>query len=254
MGEADFVSFQHVEYSSRGGGGGNGAGGIVLYMPAPSPGVSNANSWSSSNETFQGPIGQFKKNLAYTLGDAVAGTKDFSLDKFTQGVSDTVEKFKSTKVGPIARQFGMVAAGRATGMSANQIMSLTQGEIYNPNVEMFYSGPQLRGFTFTFRCAPKDSGDAQAIRQIVREFKMYSAPKVQGDKYKLPHVWDISYGGKAKQYMNKFKTSALTSIDVTYNAGLDSHMTFTDGSPIVTGFTLNFLGTELITQDDNGDY
>ena len=44
-----------------------------------------------------------------------------------------------------------------------------------------------------------------------------------------------------------------TNINVQYNAGLDSHMTFSDGSPIVTGFTLSFTETEIITQDDGGN-
>ena len=85
------------------------------------------------------------------------------------------------------------------------------------------------------------------------EFKKWM-PKESGNKLKLPHVWKISYGGACKQYYNKFKTAALTNINVQYNAGLDSHMTFSDGSPIVTGFTLSFTETEIITQDDGGQF
>ena len=251
MGEADFVSFQHVKYSSRGGGGGSGAGGIVLYMPAPSPGISNTNSWSSSNENFQGPIGQFKKDLANQFGPMVGNARNFSMDGFVDNVNSTVEKFKSTKVGPIARQFGMVAVGRATGMSANQVMSMTQGEIYNPNVEMFYNGPQLRAFDFSFQMAPESAQDAQAISNIIREFKRWSSPAEKGGKYEIPHVWKISYGGAAEKYYNKFKPAALTNINVQYNAGMDQHMTFNDGSPIVTGMTLSFTEVELVTRKDH---
>ena len=251
MGEADFVSFQHVEYSSRGGGGGSGgAGGIVLYLPAPAPAVSNANSWSSSSENFMGPIGQFKKNLAYDLSGMI-NRKDFSMSGFTEDVNGIVDRFKSTKVGPVARQLGMVQAGKATGMSAQQIMSLTQGEIYNPNVEMFYNGPQLRSFDFTFQMSPESSADAQAISNIIREFKTWSAPEENGGKYKIPHVWKISYGGAAEKYYNKFKPAALTNINVQYNAGMDQHMTFQDGSPIVTGMTLSFTEVELVTRKDH---
>lgn len=251
MGEADFVSFQHVKYSSRGGGGGSGIGGIVLYLPAPAPAVSNTNSWSSSNENFQGPIGQFKKNMANELGSQVNNARNFSMDGFVENVNGIVDQFKKTKVGPIARQLGMVAVGRATGMSANQLMSMTSGEIYNPNVEMFYNGPQLRAFDFSFQMSPESSQDAQAISNIIREFKMWSAPKEKGGKYEIPHVWNISYGGAAQKYYNKFKPAALTNINVQYNAGMDQHMTFNDGSPIVTGMTLSFTEVELVTRDDH---
>ena len=251
QGEADFVSFQHVEYKGRGGtGGGGGGGGIVLYLPGPSPGISNANSWSSSGEKFMGPMGQFKRDVADQLSGMVMA-EDFSLSGVKRGINDAVERFKGTKIGPMARQVGMVGAGRLTGMSAQQIMSVTQGEIYNPNVEMFYNGPQLRSFDFSFQMAPKDSGDAQAISRIIKEFKTWSAPEAQGQKYKIPHVWKISYGGAAQKYYNKFKPAALTNINVQYNAGLDQHMTFDDGSPIVTGMTLSFVEVELVTRKDH---
>ena len=250
FGEADYVSFQHQEYSARGNGSAAGGGDIVLYMPAPAPAVSNPNSWSSSNELFMGPVGQFKRKLADTAAGAVMA-EDFSIDGFKRGVNDTIEKFKSTKVGPMARQFGMVAAGRATGMSAQQIMSVTRGEIYNPNVEMFYNGPQLRAFDFSFQMSPESSADAQRIRDIIKEFKKWSAPEEKNGKYKLPHIWKISYGGAAAQYYNRFKPAALTNVNVQYNAGLDNHMTFEDGSPIVTGLTLSFYETELVTRKDH---
>ena len=251
---ADFVSFQHVKYSSRGGGGGGGGGGIVLYMPAPAPAVSNVNRWNNSGERFAGPIGQFKRNIAQGGADLIANTTDFNVDRFGKNVQQSMEQFQGTKVGPMARHFGMNTLANATGMTGQQLMSVTRGEIYNPNLEMFYEGPDLRSFDFSFQCAPKSSADAQAIKAIVAEFKKWSAPEESGNKLKLPHVWKVGYGGAAKQYYNKFKTAALTNINVQYNAGIDSHMTFSDGSPIVTGFTLSFTETEIITRKDAGRF
>ena len=251
-GGADYVSFQHKSYKGRGGGGQNG-GDIVLYIPAPAPSISNVNSWQGSGDAFSGPLGQFKRGMVQR-GSDIVNDKNFSLGKIPQYVNSLAEELKSHKLGPIARNIGNNELAKAVGLSASQMMSVTRGEIYNPNVEMFYSGPQLRNFTFSFQCAPASSGDAQAIRQIVSEFKKWSAPEESGDKYKLPHVWDISYGGKCKQYYNKFKTAALKNVNVTYNAGLDGHMTFDDGSPIVTGFSLSFIETELITRKDAGRY
>ena len=249
---ADFVSFQHVKYS-RGQGNSGGEGGIVLYVPAPAPSISNVNSWSGSGDAFSGPLGQFARASADTIS-GIVNDDNFSLGKAKEYANSIAEQLKSTKVGPLARHIGNQELGGAVGLSANQLLAVTRGEIYNPNVEMFYSGPELRSFTFTFRCAPKNSGDAQAIRAIIREFKRWSAPEESGDKYKLPHVWNINYGGQCKQYYNKFKPAALKNINVTYNAGMDGHITFNDGSPIVTGFSLSFLETQLITRKDAGQY
>ena len=99
QGEADFVSFQHMEYSSRGGsgGGGGGGGGIVLYMPAPAPAVSNVNSWTSSDEKFMGPIGQFKRGVADELSGLV-NADDFSLSGLGERAKSAAERFKGTKI------------------------------------------------------------------------------------------------------------------------------------------------------------
>ena len=241
QGEADFVSFQHMEYSSRGGsgGGGGGGGGIVLYMPAPAPAVSNVNSWTSSDEKFMGPIGQFKRGVADELSGLV------------NRANNAVERFKGTKIGPMARQAGMNLAGDLTNMTAQQIMSVTRGEIYNPNVEMFYNGPKLRDFTFNFKMTPKSSSDAQAIMNIIREFKTWSAPEEQGQKFKIPHVWKVSYGGAAANYYNKFKPAALVNVNVQFNPGLDGHMTFIDGCPVVSSLILSFKEVELVTRKDH---
>ena len=252
QGEADFVSFQHMEYSSRGGsgGGGGGGGGIVLYMPAPAPAVSNVNSWTSSDEKFMGPIGQFKRGVADELSGLV-NADDFNLERLGNRANNAVERFKGTKIGPMARQAGMNLAGDLTNMTAQQIMSVTRGEIYNPNVEMFYNGPKLRDFTFNFKMTPKSSSDAQAIMNIIREFKTWSAPEEQGQKFKIPHVWKVSYGGAAANYYNKFKPAALVNVNVQFNPGLDGHMTFIDGCPVVSSLILSFKEVELVTRKDH---
>ena len=245
-GEADYVSFQHVEYRGRRGTS-DGGGGITLYLPAPAPAVPMSNSWSSSGEKFAGPVGQFRRDVAETAV-GIASAEDFSIGGIRRGLSDTLEKFKNTKVGPMARQAGMVAAGQLAGVSANQIMSVTRGEIYNPNIEMFYNGPQLRSFDFSFTMSPKSKQDAQAILAICKEFKTWSAPQEDGQKYKIPHVWKISYGGAAAKYYNKFHAAACTSVNVQYNAGMDQHMTFIDGCPVVTGLMLSFTEVEIVTR------
>jgi hypothetical protein len=249
-GSADYVAFQHTKYDR--GQSNSGGEGIVLYMPAPAPAVSNANSWIGSQDQFIGPIGDLKKKFA--RGAANMMNDDFNLATLKKHAEAFGEELKGTKVGPVARHAGNNMVAGELGLSANQMLAVTRGEIYNPNLEMFYSGPRLRSFSFEFKCTPKSSDDAQAIRKIIMEFKKWSAPQESGNKYKLPHVWNINYGGKAKSYYNKFKPAALTNISVSYNAGLDGHMTFIDGSPIVTGFSLSFLETQLITRKDAGRY
>lgn len=249
---ADYVAFKNVKYS-RGQATGSGEGGIVLYMPGPSAAVTNSNQWQGSGDTFAGPFGQAKRKLLQS-GMDIIDSKSFSLESLAKHAGKMAKDLQSQNVGDVARQIGVMKLGDELNLTAQQTLSVTRGQIYNPNVEMMYEGPQLRSFVFSFQMSPKSSQDAQAIRNIVREFKKWSAPDAKGDKWDIPHVWNISYGGKAKGYYNKFKPSALTSIDVQYNPSMDQHMTFTDGSPIITGITLSFLETQLITRQDGGRF
>ena len=241
----DFVQFSHMKYSARGGGGGGG-GGITLYMPENTPAVTNANNWDSSHNHFSGPIGELKRRGVESFADVL----DTGLSDPKGTVSKVLENFKGAPgAGALGRHYIQQRVGKEIGLSANQMMSVTRGEIYNPNVEMFYEGPQLRAFTFNFNFAPKSSADAQMALQIIREFKMYSAPKDQGNgKYEIPHVWKIKYSNKN---YNKFKPAALVAITVDFNAGLDQYMTFDDDMPIVTSMELSFKEVEIITRKDH---
>lgn len=244
--DADFVTFQHKKYSGRGGGGGGGAGGsIVLYMPEQTPAVPNQQNWNNTR-SYAGPLGDMQRRLL----DAAVDVSDVDLKNIPATVNDMVKRFQGagSNVGPAARQGYLSFLAKKMNRSVNQITSLTKGEIYNPNVEMWYDGPSLRSFTFEFIFAPKSSQDNQAAMRIIKEFKKWSSPKEQGQKYEIPHVWDIAY---SNQHYNKFKTAALVNVVVDYNAGLSSHMTFEDKAPIVSAMSLQFTECELVTQDDH---
>jgi hypothetical protein len=244
--DADSVSFQHFKYSGRGGGGAaGGVGGIVLYIPEGTPAISNTNQWADTGVQYQGPLGEFRRGLQTTVPYAGMGT----LKDAPQIIRNMQDKLKEAGgLGAYGRQALIEAIGNRVGGGANQITSLAKGEIYNPNTELYYNGPKLRSFSFKFNFAPKSSADAQAAAAIIKEFKTWSAPQEKGNKYEIPHVWQVSY---SNEFYNKFKPAALIDINVDYNPGLSSHMTFEDQSPIVTAMTLTFLESELITRKDH---
>lgn len=246
--DADFVTFQHKKYSGRGGGGGGGGGAggsIVLYMPEATPAIASQQNWNNTT-AYSGPLGDLQRRFL----QGAAEVSDVNLKDVPATVSNFMEKFKGAGagVGPAARQGYLQFLAGKMGKSQNQITSLTKGEIYNPNVEMWYDGPALRTFTFEFIFAPKSAQDNSAAMGIIKEFKKWSSPKEQGQKYEIPHVWDIAY---SNQHYNKFKTSALININVDYNAGLPGHMTFEDGAPIVSAMSLLFTEVEMVTQKDH---
>ena len=250
MTSEQYVQFRHSKYSARGGGG--IGGGITLYMPEDTPAVSFRNGWS--RQDYPGPLGKLRLGLAKEGAAAIqeATGRGGNLKQVSENfISNVTDQFKKQgSVGEYAEQGGLQAAAEFANLkSASHLLSITKGEIYNPNVELVYEGPSLRDYTFTFNFAPKNEADAAAACEIVREFKMYSAASLTGgNKLEIPHIWHINY---ANDYMGKFKPAACMDVNVDYNPGLAMHMNFPSGMPIITSMSLSFREVEFVFRQDH---
>ena len=255
-GNGDFVTFKPVKYKSRGSGGGGGGGYITMYMPESLPAVSNVNQWGQFSPGT-GLIGQAKLDFIGGIAEGGYGI-DFTKPMNEDQKAKTRDMFRNyfenignnaqagIKEGAIKGLSGMM------NMQPNQVMSVTQGTIYNPNIELAYEGPQFRSFGFSFNMIPKSGGDASTINQIIREFKRYSAPEaISGGMYEIPYVWEISYMGPASGYMNKFKPAACTSVTVQDNAGINFYAAHKDGAPVQTTLSVTFMECDVITRKDH---
>ena len=219
-------------------------------MPNDSVPVSNAQSWQEVS--FKGPMGLLKKEAAMAAGEAINGIGNGGFDtgaivsKFNKRVQE------GGGYGEAARQGALGVAARLGGVgSASNMLALQQGEVYNPNSELIYQNPNFRNFVFDYTFIPKNEGEAAAVCQIIKEFKMYSAPDLaQKGRLKIPHVWTVKY---SNEYYNRFKPAALTNITVHFNSGLSQHATFTSGMPIVTSMQLQFTEVEYVFRKDHSD-
>ena len=162
------------------------------------------------------------------------------------------------------------ATAAATGVSLNFDSAITRinGTIVNPNLELLFTGPSLRQFTFTIRFTPRNPEESKKIRMIIRVLKQHSAvkknPQVNesrgdaGSNFLLgtPDVFKLRYI-KAKTQkdikgLNKFKTCALQSVSVDYTGEAARFAAYDeDSQPVTTLVTLNF--TELVPLYDE-DY
>jgi hypothetical protein len=259
-GDADFVTFRHMKYKSRpsgGSGGSVGGGNIILYMPESLPQVTNQNQWGQFSPG-SGLIGKAKLDAVGGLNNTIMDT-DLTKPMSEEQRQNAVDKMKGyfENLGANSQSLGKEAALKGVanlmGYSPNQVMSVTQGSIYNPNIELAYEGPVFRTFGFSFNFIPKSAQDSQAINNIIREFKKNSAPKVMGGSgmYEIPHVWQVSYQGPASGFMNKFKPAACVSVSVQDNAGIAYYASHKDGAPVQTTLSLGFMEVDVITSEDH---
>jgi hypothetical protein len=147
-------------------------------------------------------------------------------------------------------------AGQAVG--AENLLSRTSGAVLNPNLELLFSGPTLRPFSFTFQLSPRDNKESAIVKKIIRYFKQGMSVK-RGDKnlfLKAPNVFDIRYiygeSGKDHTSLNRIKTCALQTCGVDY-APNGTYMTFNDGTMVTYNLALQFTELEPVYSDDYDD-
>ena len=212
-----------------------------VYLPIPT-GISDSNgvTWSGSTMT---PL----QAAGVDLGKA-----------FITGGGEKAAGVAGEKVGAVASNTKSVQSfimnkilESATG--TENLLSRTLGIIENPNMELLFTGPQLREFSFTYKLSSRSSKETDQIRQIIRFFKQgMAAQRTQAQLFlRAPHTFQLTYKhlNKDHKYLNKFKECALTNFSVDYTPE-GQYATFTDGAMVSYQITMQFQELEPIFNDD----
>lgn len=172
--------------------------------------------------------------------DLVNGLKDIGLG------DDVIKGFQSFFTTKILQQLG-------SGVGFGQVLARTTGQVLNPNLELLFSGPGLRDFTFDYQLSPRDKNEAQTVKNIIRVLKQSMSPRRGNSTAFLcaPHLFHLSFkkGNGDHPYLNRFKTMALVNIGVNYT-GTGTYATYEDGSPVVYNLSLAFQELHPIYNED----
>jgi len=217
-------------------------GSIILPIPAQLT-DSNSATWKSGNMNFAQEAG---------LQAAQQG-----MSGNMKGVGETVNQIVSDfKATPILKQYFATQALNSLGgnMSMESVMARSTGQVINPNMELLFSGPNLRQFSFQFKFTPRFEKEAHTVRTIMKAFKRNMAPKgAGGNMLKTPNIFEIRYIGEAKHYLNRIKMCALQNVGINFT-GDGTFATYKDGSPISSTMTLQFQELTPIYNEDYEDY
>ena len=143
-------------------------------------------------------------------------------------------------------------------VSAKSVISRSTGQILNNNLELLFSGVNLRSFPFTFTFSPRSPKESDTVKAIIRSLKMSMAAKAgefngsaQGIFLKSPDLFQLDYlkDGKNHPFLNRFKLTALTGMSVNYtNAG--TYASYNDGTPVNLRMNLTFKEINPIYHED----
>lgn len=132
------------------------------------------------------------------------------------------------------------------------------GFAINPIIEVLYQAPTLRTFNFDFVFAPRSEQEADAVWNIIYEFRRHSAPEfLEGSGGVIlvpPSDFDITFMRKVESgfventNMPRMTSCVCEDVQVDY-AAAGQFSTYTDGMPVQIRMRLSFKEIDIITRE-----
>jgi hypothetical protein len=251
---------------------------ICIYMPQDVS-TSYATSWGGKE------LSNFGAGALAGYANVTNGNMGGAFDNLVQGIKG-LARLPSTLLGEMAT---MGLAEMQTSLTLNDVLSSTQGVILNPNVELFFGGPQIRNIGFAFKMFGRNKEEAEDIIKICNEFKKQSlagfgdkAPAldngVQGVLNQAQQVqaaaglstsvappntdypagylsvpnlcrMQLMKGDKLHPYLSQYKALAITNVDINYTPD-GSYSTTIDGIPSAVELRVSFVETKIVYRND----
>jgi len=188
---------------------------------------------------------------------------------------DTLSEVKNTFLNQDNKEIraAVVAyfAGQAVGAN---LLGRNAGMVINPNLELLFTGPNLRTFQFNFRLTPRSPEESEVCKKIIYTMKRNMAVARAANNLFLtsPRIFQLEYiwkggaeGGQGQKpgvasnlhpYLNKFKPCALQNFAVNYTPDNSYATYFQTGSMTQFDISMSFSEIMPIYAEDNkpGDF
>ena len=218
---------------------------VILAVPG---GIQDQNTASWTGESMD----PMQKELARTAFETIG---EGPQEGITKAIDRVKENFKNAR-GEMKQVVQGIFAGKAAGVG-QQVFQRGQGQVMNPNMELLFSGPSLRQFTFNFLLAPRSESEQKQVVNIIRFFKQGMSPiKSEFNLFlKSPNTFRLRYIHRGSgedsehKFLTKFKECALTSTGVNYTPNTN-YATFKDGGMVAYQLALTFQELEPVFNND----
>jgi len=140
------------------------------------------------------------------------------------------------------------AAWKAATMGSD-VGKKRAGGILNANKEMLFNGTDFRRFNFTWTVLPLNAKDAKGINEVVTAFQKHSVGELSnnGRRIKYPDSWKIRFDGAT--LVDNIKDCFVVGVSANFSTGGNVRV-HTDGFPITTTLTVNFVEVTIRTKED----
>ena len=234
-----------------------------IFLPMPKPVDTLQTDWGKSDMSMTEITAMATAN-ALTFGGALTGKTaaqrgEEAFARFRAGrrgifenplnrVADMVDRGLQTIQGTAAQTLVNKAnATFGTEIQTDEFLARTGGKVMNPNAEMIFQGPSIRGFPFQFQLIARSEEEGKEIRRIIKFLKEGMAVKYRNTTFlESPDIFTLAYkNGKGDndflKTVNRFSPGglALTNLSVDY-APSGYWSAYHDSQPVAVKVDMTF--------------
>jgi hypothetical protein len=232
--------------------GGGGGGSITLPIPSN---LSTGYNAQYDTGTGLNALGSYASQVA-------SGETEFSKEAAGAAAIEQAKAIGLSTSPEVASALGMAVAGKmglgAAGIGAGVGAALGgaargaavgAGIAVNPHLAVIFSGVNFRTHSFQYKFSPRDAGESDSLKEIIKIFKLNMHPTIEGAAFfKYPNEFDIAFNSKNENFLFKFGTSVLSDFQINYNPDGGSYF-HDNGAPVSVGLSLTFTEIDIITQE-----
>lgn len=192
------------------------------------------------------------------------------MDLFTAGLAlkgapaAITEAIQKKSGGDVSKQGGAAAAAIALSSPDKLGLSSTSGiqkltrMAPNPRKEQIFKSVDFRTFQFNYEFYPRDESEAQAVLNIIHQFKLHMHPEFKDTNeflYIYPSEFDIFYyhGVQENLNVNRHTSCVLTEMTINYSPQ-GQFTTFDNGMPTQININMTFKELALLTKEKIQDH
>ena len=234
-----------------------------IFLPMPKPVDTLQTDWGKSDMSMTEITAMATAN-AFTLGGTLTGKTaaqrgEEAFARFRAGrrgifenplnrAADMFDRGLQTIQGTAAQTLVNKAnATFGTEIQTDEFLARTGGKVMNPNAEMIFQGPSIRGFPFQFQLIARSEEEGKEIRRIIKFLKEGMAVKYRNTTFlESPDIFTLAYkNGKGDndflKTVNRFSPGglALTNLSVDY-APSGYWSAYHDSQPVAVKVDMTF--------------
>jgi len=239
-----------------------------IFLPMPNDINSTfTGNWGNKNTTAlaQAALGIVAGPASSVLTGDVKGAVTSLLNKIKSGGSyiSVASAVGADGVQYLGDQFSQLP-GMGSNLTTNDILTLTQGKILNPNTELLYGGPNLRPHAYSFKLIAQSEKEAKTIiPDIVKILHKASLPPKTTGIFGLqdrnfigvPDLIRVTFlksDGTENEYLPKYRVSGIQSVSASYITD-GNYISYKDGEPLGINLSISLTETKLVFRDDLGE-